>query len=30
MQEIVQTYHPKNVPEVIAMKTAELLLQSIS
>jgi hypothetical protein len=23
MQEIVQTYRPKNVPEVIAMKTAE-------
>jgi hypothetical protein len=23
MQEIIQTYHPKNVPEVIAMKTAE-------
>jgi hypothetical protein len=23
MQEIVQAYHPKNAPEVIAMKTEE-------
>jgi hypothetical protein len=23
MQELIQTYHPKNVPKVIAMKTVE-------